>query len=70
MICLARLTHPLVLGSGLAVLLLVVIVVPRAGIGVAPTLALPDPTATAEGRVAPYLDDAGRLWFELDRGWP
>ena len=64
------LTHPFVLGSGLVVLLVVIVVVPRAGIGGAPALALPDPTATAEGRVAADLDDAGRLRFKLDRGLP
>jgi len=64
-----RLTHPLVLGTALVVLVLVV-VVPRAGISVAPTPALPDPTSTAKGRVAPDSDDAGRLRLELDRGRP
>lgn len=33
-------------------------------------LALPDPMDTVEGRVAADFDDAGRLRFKLDRGWP
>ena len=64
------LTHPLILGSGLVVLVVAFVVPAGIGvIGVAKTLAQ-EATATAEGRVAADLDDSGRLRLELDRGRP
>ena len=64
------LTHPLILGSGLVVLVVAFVVPAGIGvIGVAKTLAQ-EATATAEGRVAADLDDSGRLWLDLDRGRP
>ena len=64
------LTHPLILGSGLVVLVVAFVVPAGIGvIGVAKTLAQ-EATATAEGRVAADLDDSGRLRLDLDRGRP